>query len=83
MLHLMHLNPLAIELNSWCSLLNYSFKRQERKKREGKRKRKKERKNKGESKKTVGLGKCLCNWLMHMLLYVAPKGSMCFQKVVH
>lgn len=61
----MHLNPLAIELNSWCSLLNYSFKRQERKKREGKRKRKKER-TKGKAKKQWDLanvyviGWCIC-----------------------
>jgi len=73
MLDLTHLNPLALELISWCSLQHYGFKRQERKKREGKKK-EKERKNKRESKKTVGLGKYLCNWLMHMLLCVAPKG---------
>jgi hypothetical protein len=38
-------NSLAPELNSWCNLQNYGFKRQEGKKREGK---KKERKNKRE-----------------------------------
>jgi hypothetical protein len=38
----LEVNPLALKLNSWCSLQNYGFKRQERKKREGKKKEKKQ-----------------------------------------
>jgi len=65
-------NPLALELNSWCSLQKYRFKRQKRKKRERK---KREKKNKRKvKKKTVELGKYLRNWLMHMLLCAAPMG---------
>jgi hypothetical protein len=41
----LELNRLALKLNSWCSLQNCGFKRQERKKREGK-------KNNREIKKT-------------------------------
>jgi hypothetical protein len=43
-------NPLALELNSWCSLQNYGFKRQERKKRA--RKKKEKERTKGKVKKT-------------------------------